>query len=228
MTEASVCKSTQQALWDLSAGALNEEQSTAVSAHLDECRECRMRRAEVRSLRGGLRSLPKVALSPLLETRLRVIASREHSRHMLRRDIAARFHDALSRLRLVCDNLLKPLAVPAAGGILASVLCIGIIVNTLQYQPNWQRDMPIGLFTEASLEDVSPFGCNGEDVTVEITVDAEGRVTDYSLPRGAASSAELLEIGNLVLYSKFTPAVSFGQPVPATFLVDIHHVTVRG
>jgi hypothetical protein len=130
------------------------------------------------------------------------------------------------------DNLLKPLAVPAAGGILSSMLCIGIIVNTLQYRPNWRpdwpNDIPISLFTTAALEDVSPFSCNGEDVTVQLTVDAEGRVVDYSVPRGVASPAELLEIGNLVLYSKFTPAVSFGQRVPATFLVDIHHVNVRG
>src|SRR5579884_646467 len=98
------CKEARQALWDMASGALGEEARQTVAAHLQQCGECRMHGAEVSSLRDGLRSLPKISLSPLLQTRLRVIASREHSRHMLRRDIAARYRETVSRLRLLCDN----------------------------------------------------------------------------------------------------------------------------
>lgn len=230
MTEGLNCKSIQRALWDFAARVPGEADREIVAAHLEECRECRLHRVEMRSLRSGLRNLPRKAISPLLATRLQVIASRERSRNFLRRNIVARIKELRSRAGLLVDNLLKPLAVPVAGGILASVLCFGVIVDTLQlqYRPDWPNDIPVGLFTQVTLDDVSPFGCAGKDVIVQLTVDAEGRVIDYVVPRGVASAAELQEIGNLVLYSTFTPATSFGQRVAATFLVSINHVNVRG
>ena len=228
MTETSNCKAIRRSLWDFNTGALDGGEREVVAAHLEECRECRLHRSEIRSMRTGLRSLPQRSLTPLLETRLKVIASRERSRSILRRDIAARWLEFRLRARLFFDNLLKPLAVPATGGILASMLCFGTIVDTLQYRPDWRNDIPVGLFTQVTLDDVSPFSCIGQDVIVQLSVDANGKVVDYTLPRGIASPAELHEIGNLVLYSTFTPATSFGQRVPATFLVDIHHVNVKG
>ncbi len=36
------------------------------------------------------------------------------------------------------------------------------------------------------------------------------------------------EIGNLVLYSSFTPATAFGQPVTGKILVNILHINIRG
>ena len=92
--------------------------------HLGECRECALHRAEVRSLRTGLKSLPEKSVVSAAATRLRVIASRERSRQALRRDLAARLRDLRSRAKLMFDNLLRPIAVPAAGGMLASFLLL--------------------------------------------------------------------------------------------------------
>jgi hypothetical protein len=89
--------------------------------------------------------------------------------------------------------------------------------------------MPVGLFTEVSMDEPSPFAStNGQDVVVQLTVDESGHVTDYTLPRGKASPEQMQEIGNLVLYTTFTPATSFGQRISSRVLVDIHHVNVRG
>ena len=83
----------------------------AIEAHLSICRECQQDRAEVRSLTAGLRSLPQKVISPLLETRLRVIASRERSRHILKRNLSTRAANFFSRVKLHFDNLLRPLKV---------------------------------------------------------------------------------------------------------------------
>jgi hypothetical protein len=199
-----------------------------MAMHLRDCQECELHRAEVRSLRTGLRSLRAKTVSPLLTTRLRVVASRERSRRLLRQDFAVRMRELRSRARLLFDNLLRPIAVPAAGGILASFLCFGVIVDTLHFHSQWQNDMPVGLFTQVTMDDVSPFSVSGGDVMVQLTVDAEGRVIDFEVPQGTASAEELPEIGNLVLYSKFSPATAFGQRVAGKILVNIHHINIRG
>jgi hypothetical protein len=223
MTAELNCKAVRSALWDLEG-----PEDFGIVAHLSECRECGLHRAEVRSLRTGLRSLPKLSVSPLLRTRLRVLASRERSRQALRRNLAARIADLRSRAKLVFDNMLRPIAVPAAGGMLASFLCFGAIVDTLQYNPGWSNDIPVGLYTQVAIDDVSPFSVNGKDVMVELTIDRDGVVTDFEVPQGTSSPDELREIGNLVLYSSFSPATAFGQRVTGKILVNIHHITIRG
>ena len=228
MTAELSCKSVRSTLWDFAAGALGESDRLMVETHLGECRECNLHRAEVRSLRTGLKSLPQKSVSPLLGTRLRVIASRERSRQALRRDLAARIAELRARARLVFDNLLRPIAVPAAGGMLASFLCFGAIVDTLQYRPEWQNDIPVGLYTQVAIDDVSPFSVNGNDVMVQLTIDKNGAVSDFEVPQGTETPEQLREIGNLVLYSSFTPATAFGQPVTGKILVNIHHINIRG
>jgi hypothetical protein len=229
MMEESNCKSVRSALWDYAAGTLEQGDRLLVDTHLHECRECDLHRAEVRSLRTGLKHLPEKSVSPLLGTRLRVIASRERSRQALRRDLAARVAELRSRAKLMFDNLLRPIAVPAAGGMLASFLCFGAIVDTLHVHPEWQNDIPVGLYTQVMLDDVSPFSVNGKDVMVQLTIDKNGAVSGFEVPQGSATSPdELREIGNLVLYSSFSPATAFGQRVTGKILVNILHINIRG
>jgi hypothetical protein len=227
MTDELSCKSVRSALWDFAAGTLDQGDRLMVAAHLDQCRECGLHRAEVRSLRAGLKSLPEKTVSPMLLTRLRVIASRERSRQALRRDLAARMAELRARARLVFDNLLRPFAVPAAGGLLASFLCFGAIVDTLHVYPVWDNDIPFGVYTEVMIDDVSPFPLDGHDVMVQLTVDKDGKVSDFEVPRGAASPEELRDIGNLVLFGSFVPATAFGQPVTGKILVTISHVSIN-
>jgi hypothetical protein len=222
------CKSVRETLWDYTAGSLDETDRILVDSHLRDCRECYLHRAETRSLRTGLKSLPSLNLSPLLLTKLRVVASRERSRQALRRNLAARLTELRSRMKLMFDNMLKPIAVPAAGGMLASFLCFGAIVDTLHVYPEWQNDIPVGLYTQVAIDDVSPFACDGKDVIVQLTVDQDGTVSDFEVPQGSGSPEEMREIGNLVLYSSFVPATAFGQRVTGKILVSIHHINIRG
>jgi hypothetical protein len=211
------CKSVQHSLWE---SPLNEE----VIAHLSECGDCEMQRRQIRALAAGMRKLPIRNVPELATMKLQVLAS-----HRKQGRLPSRLDQWWRRAQLAFDNLLKPLAVPAAGGLMASFLCFGVIVDTLQYRPDWRMmDIPVGLFTEVTMQDASPFGCSGQDVIVQLTVDESGKVTDYTLPRGGASPEQMQEIGNLVLYTTFTPATSFGQRISSSVLVDIHHVNVRG
>lgn len=223
------CSAVRGSLWDYAAGALDQNQKLLMAEHLSGCRECSLRRSEVRSLSAGLRNLPKFNVGPLLETKLRVIASRERSRQALRRNLSARFAEFRSRVKLTFDNLLRPFAIPAVGGLLASFVCFGVIVDTLHFHPEWDDDIPVGLYTQVAIDDVSPFAVDaGKDILVQLTIDREGEVSGFEIPQGTASPDQMKEIGNLVLYSSFTPATAFGEPVSGKILVHIQHVNVRG
>jgi len=221
------CKSARASLWDYSAGILEERKRRAVASHLGDCRECGRLGGEVASLRTGLRHLPVIRPPALVRTRLQILASRERSRALARQDPAAWLKERASRARLFFDNLLRPFAVPAAGGLLASFLCFGILVNNLHVQADWDNDMPLGLYTEVAITEMSPF-CTHRDVMVQLTVDASGNVTDYFVPQGTTTPEELREIGNLILYSTFTPATRFGQRLSSKRMVLIAHMDVKG
>ncbi|HZL56994.1 MAG TPA: hypothetical protein VFC21_07935 [Bryobacteraceae bacterium] len=180
-------------------------------------------------MRSGLRHLPTVQVPPMLNIKLKVIASRERSRRLLRRDFQTWMKERKSRAKLFFDNLLKPFALPAAGGILASFLCFGVIVDKLHIVPDWQNDLPIGISSAVAFQDLSPFSYGREDIKMNLTIDADGRVTDYELPQsGPASPEETQEIGNFVLYSTFRPAVRSGRPVSSKQWVVLSHINVKG
>jgi hypothetical protein len=228
--ETMSCKAVRESLWDYTSGILAEEERAGIESHLSDCRECVLHRVEVRSMRSGLRHLPSVNVPELLNTRLRVLASRDRSRRLVRRDFASWLTEQKFRLRLVFDNLFRPFALPAAGGILASCLCFGTVVDTLHVGPEWQNDLPLGISSEVAIDELSPFSCDGKDVMVQLSVDSDGKVTDFELQpeRSHASPEELHEIGNLVLYSKFSPAVRLGRPVASKRLFYIQHSSVKG
>jgi hypothetical protein len=225
------CKSVRSNLWDYAAKALPQPENDAIDTHLDACRDCDRCLADVSSLRTGFRHLPLHTLPPLLQTKLQVIASRERSRQLLRLDPGAWLRDKFASAMLAFDHFLRPFAVPATGGLLASCLCFSLIAHTLQLRPYLagDDDMPIGIFTEMTIDDVSPFSFSGKDVTLEVTVDANGSVSDYSMLQGARPTREEFEaIGSFLLYSTFTPAVRGGQRVSSKRLFAIRHFNVQG
>lgn len=225
--EDSSCQSVRNALWDQAGGLLAEDDARAVASHLLACRQCARLDIEVSAVSDGLRRLPVLRPPAIISMRVKVAASRDRSHRLLRLDLAARWKEFRQRARLVFDNLFKPLAVPAAGGILASMLCFGVIVDNLHLDPTLGQDMPIGVYRTAIMDDVSPFCFTGKDVLVQLTIDRNGNVIDWT-PQQALSPDEQLEIGNVVLYSTFKPAWASGQPITSKILLLIQHSTIRG
>jgi len=227
------CKSVRVNLWDYAARELPAAEHAAMDSHLDACRDCDRCLADVSSLRTGFRHMPVQPVPPLVETKLRVIASRERSRQLLLQNPGAWLRDKFGRAMMQFDNFLRPYAVPATGGLLTSCLCFSLIAQTLQLRPyllDLDNDMPIGLYTEMTVDDVSPFDFSKQDVTMELTVDANGAVTDVTplLQSGSQPTPEQLNlIAGWVLYSTFTPAVRAGQRVSSKRLFAIRHFDVE-
>ena len=224
------CRTCRSSLWELHANELPAAEADALRLHLTECRECELHSLEAKSLSAGIRHLPRMSVSPLLATRLRVIASKQRARELYRHDFAGRMRESLLRLRLQFDNLLRPIAVPATGGLLASFFCFASIVGALHLDRRelWDYDIPIGFQSEIAIDELSPFSFGAGDVMVQLSVDSKGQVTDFSTPAGSASHEQMQAIGNLVLYSTFTPAFRLGRPVASKRLFYIGHISIKG
>ena len=128
------------------------------------------------------------------------------------------------------DNLMKPLALPFAGGLASALFLFGVLVPTLGFHHNFRNDVPIALYTDASLEETAPFGINDAETIVELTIDQRGRITGYSIPHGQDSPQLEANIANMMFFSTFTPATWFGQPTSGKVLISFRrsHIIVRG
>jgi hypothetical protein len=120
-------------------------------------------------------------------------------------------------LRVWTNNLMRPLAIPTAGGFVSALTLFGVLAPSLAIPPVTARanDVPTVLYTEPSVKNFLPIGFEGEgDLVVEITVDEHGKLVDYSIPNMADKSHRMdPSIENQILFTQFTPARWLGQPM---------------
>jgi len=208
-----------QVQWMLSAlldGRIVESERRAVENHLASCAECGAQYAGLVNVQTALRAVPVRQVDRQLSLALRSLASREAARRRRQVDFRARVRDLAERLSFWANGLMKPLALPAAGGLASAVLLFMAVMTGFQGiisapQPG---DVPTILATEAELKstllDTAP-----EEINVAVLVDEQGRVIDYSLPKGLdlAARQELKRaLGNSLLFTQFHPATMFGRP----------------
>ena len=183
-------------------------------------------------LRTALKSLPAQIPAADLKLRLQVLASREASRQ--RQFRSGRLAFWMHEFRQWMDNLMRPIAIPTAGGFFSALLLFATLAPSLAVRgvPASLVDVPTGLYTEASVKSSLPFGYDGQEVIVELTLDEGGRMVDYSLPQAQAESSPEIRryIENHLLTMQFTPAMAFGQPMAAKLRIWFrsNRIDVRG
>jgi hypothetical protein len=181
-------------------------------------------------MRVNLREMRDVSVPPRLSAQLRIDASRERIRQLSHRSPGDWLRYWADSGRLMVDNLMRPLALPFAGGVFSAFLLFGALVPTLVVQRSIGADVPISLFTDPSLEDIGHAHDSNVETTMEITVDERGRVTDYSVPHGKLTP----EMENDLLFFRFAPATAFGQPTWGRATITFRrtnggsHIVVRG
>lgn len=169
----------------------------------------------------ALRRLPARVPPPGLTTSLRVLASRERQRAAQRRSLQHFFEVSMERLRLSVHNMMRPLAVPFAGGVFSAVALFSVwVVPAYPVRAsNPTMDVPTVLSTVAKVKDTSAIGVTGADVVVEIVVDDQGHMVDYTVLEGntVLTNANLRRnLENRLLFTSFEPATAFGVPTRGT------------
>jgi len=224
------CQMVQNSLSEFLDQRMAGNERTRVTVHLAECRECAAHLRELSELREGLKSLPRMAVPERLRTQLQVLASHERARWNATKTLPLALHTWAVDLKLAVDNLMRPLALPFAGGLVSALLLFSLLVPTLGFRPSVLNDVPTSLYTAATLVEVAPTAINNDETVVALYVDAKGQATDYSVQQGKVSPEMQADLSKIMFFSRFTPATWFGQPTNGKVLVSFRRINcvVRG
>jgi hypothetical protein len=224
------CQTVLNSLSEFLDHRVSGDERTRVAMHLAECRTCAAYLRELSELRDGLKSLPQAAVPSRLRTQLQVLSSHERARWNATKTVSLSLHTLAVNIKLAVDNLMRPLAVPLAGGLASALLLFALLVPTLGYRPSVLNDVPIGFYTAATLVEVAPTCISNDEAVVELYVDAKGQAMAYSVQRGHVSPAMQADLTKMMFFSRFTPATWFGQPTNGKVLVSFRRINfvVRG
>ncbi|HXW61106.1 MAG TPA: zf-HC2 domain-containing protein [Candidatus Acidoferrales bacterium] len=229
------CREAQHYLPGYLDGAVLARDRARLRRHLDSCGSCRRELERYRLLAGHLAKVEAVMAPADLAMRIRVEASRK-------RAWWAGAIDFWARTRLISQNILKPLAFPATGGVLTAVAVFlfvtqGMLVG-LPFRAD-ADDLPLNLVQPAELESLAPFPitdigetdghASGGALLLEATLDAQGQVVYYKILSGPTSAAVQRQIDQVLLFSRFRPQSEFGRPMGGgRVLLHFSEVRVRG
>ncbi len=219
------CLSARQRLAGYVQERLGAAEQARIRRHLQDCAAC-FEEYEYRArLDSPLRELPSVEPPLALDTAIRLRLLPQHRPSLW------------DRWQVHLSNLMRPVALPAAGGLLSALILFGILLPAVQMTraagvPGSGYDLPTDLVTEPRFKNASPFPVT-EDLLVEAWIDERGNITNFEVlsptPMGAAvEKMLLLQSTNVMLTTKFEPATRFGQPTAGKVLLSFRRINIRG
>jgi hypothetical protein len=165
-----------------------------------------------------MRALPHRQVPPELALRLRVQISQRLHRNLFP-ELWVRF-----------ENALKPLLIPATGGVLTAVICFCLIMGSHVVPTTDVPDVMLQVVTPARVQELAPMdfstGDNGWVVLTQIN--AEGRVKGYRVLSGQCSPEIEQRLDRMIYFSVFQPATMFGKPTDGEVVLSLRRITVRG
>ncbi len=225
---------------DALIGEERVRERAAIREHLDACSACREELQRFRKLAVLLSRVPKNVPPADLAVRIKVAAAQEqHSQ-----DWPSRFRQFKDHAEILLENVFRPLTVPATGGFFSAVLVFALVFQmivpgiTVRAVEN---DVPINLMRPAKVLSLSDYPGSWapekhdlelslpHGLLVDVTVDAEGHMTEYQILSGPTSSELRHQLDQMLLFSRFSPMLSFGRPTAGGHVVlSLSAVRVRG
>jgi hypothetical protein len=210
--------------------AVSAEERRTLKRHLNGCRECALESERYSVLRAKLRSLPAPMPPADLTTRLRVVASKVRMESFS--SPWSRWRD---RVALSLRNLMRPLALPAVGGLCSAVFLFSTLVPTFKsaFALSPSGDFPTMLSTQPMLKYMAPvaFSNNG-DAVVDLQLDDQGQIVNFTIVSAPGQHSDVLRrsIENNLLFTEFWPATTFGRGVAGTIRISFRssRIDVRG
>ena len=182
--------------------AVSEQERQELGTHLRTCRSCAEACELYVRVRAAVRALPKREIPRDLTLRLRMLASRERN---LKIGLG---RSRWERFTFRVNSLLRPLAVPLAGGVAAAVLLFAALVPTFSRPVIVHAsDVPCVLFTQPMLESMGPISFAPGDAVVDLRIDQHGRIVNFSIVEAAGHEDAIhRSIENSLLFTRFSPA----------------------
>jgi hypothetical protein len=215
------CQSARQKLAAYSEDSLSPREASALRRHLIGCEACHQEYEYGERLASPLRELDSVMPPPLFATSIRLRLFSQ-----IRMTLWERWQVRLS-------NLMRPVALPAAGGLLSALILFGAFLPLLSVSRSSAliKDVPTMLITGPRFMQASPFEID-EDLLIEAWIDERGKVASFEVLNPAQSTPaweETIRIrsGNVLLTTLFEPATRFGQPIAGKIVFSLHRINIR-
>ena len=208
-------------------GAVTGRQMHALSEHLGTCLDCSREYALLKRTQDMVMALGRKPAPAGLALRLRVAISREAAQ--MRRN-------SWQSLQVRVENLINAFMVPATAGALTAVIIFGLLIGFFALPSQLRAssdDVPTLLYTPPQLAQ-SPFASgigtlNADSLVVEAYIDANGRVQDYRILSAPKDHPSLVpELENMLIFTVFRPATTFGRPMPGKAVLSFSKINVKG
>ena len=221
------CPQAKQLFSPYLDGAVTGTEMLALQNHFAQCPACH---GEYQALRRTQQLLVNVARPKVpadLGLKLRLAISREVA--TARR---ARFEGLMVRL----ENAFHAFMVPAAAGFVSAVILFGIamVYFVVPSSLRADNDVPLVMVNTGPELQPSTFGLSmdtidDDSLVIEAYVDANGRVQDYRILSDSNESQEVLpKVKQMLIFTTFHPATSFGRPTAGRAILTFSKIQVKG
>jgi hypothetical protein len=194
------------------------EARKSIRYHLSFCDVCQDQLEQWNSVREELRALPRRQVPPELALRMRVQMSQRLN------------GKPLADLWIRIENALKPLLLPATGGVLTAIICFCLIMGSeVAPAPNGP-DVTVQVVTPARVQELAPMDfVTGDSGLVLVTqINAEGHVKGYRVLSGGSSPELMHQLDRMIYFSIYQPATMFGKPTDGEVVLSLRRITIRG
>jgi Putative zinc-finger len=210
------CSEIRGLFSDYIDGVCLPEKTHAVRYHLAHCVACVNDLARYEALHSELRQLSRQRVSPELALRLRVQVSQELHRNFFQR--------VLVRL----ENIFRPVLFPSVAGSLVALICIVLMLGAGAPQASNIPDVPFVTPPRIQVLPQVNLGAGAQPLVLVTNVNAQGRVTSYKIISGQQTPGLINRLDQMMYYSLFEPATSFGRPTSGQVVLSFRTITVRG
>ena len=190
----------------------------SVRYHLGYCGACREELGRAETLQMDLQSLPRRRVPAEVALQLRVRISQQLHREFFK-GLLVRF-----------ENSIRPVVLPASGGVLAAIVFFGLIMGSQVVPVTNIPDVPLLPTTPPRVQELAPIDFNTGDqpVVVLTNVNAGGRAMGYRVLSGQHSPELMQRLDQLIYFSIFQPATMYGKPTDGQVVLSLRRITVRG
>jgi hypothetical protein len=207
-------------------GRLRLDERQCVADHLTDCQSCALYFEEITSIRRALRGLPPKQIPRRLQTSLQVIASREQAE--VARSRGSRLQALWTRWKFRMGELMRPLALPATGGLLSSVLLFGTFILTIGTTTQI-ASYEVPLATVSGVQpNLLPVELRSHLVILNMSFDGSGRITDYAMADPACQfTAGLQTHPASITFPSFSTVFGGTQPISGDIQIKFEPIAFR-
>ncbi len=220
------CYSARRQVSGYIDGAVRNEQAAALMAHLERCEVCARFLEQIDETRSHLRRTPSIAPPRALKTRLRIMASREQQTQEQHHGSRVRVFWEKWKFRI--DELMRPLTIPATGGLLSSLILFALFGLTIESSvQSATYEVPV-FYSEHMDANLVPVELRSA-VVLNIALDTKGRILDYSVRDGSASftgDASRLQYNNISM-PEFPTVLALARPISSDISISLTPLVFR-